>query len=146
MRMQLVLQHKYTGQYFRCFLDPVDLKNAIKLCIDRKTMPIQVRKLLHNCIRMGLWDKLHIHIVKTRGQHSHLTLTLLDHRKEDTIHVPIHHKQRISYSDWFVQLVIWNVIVFGIKVLVFYLEYALSGPLITVSDFILSWIDQFETL
>jgi hypothetical protein len=26
------------------------------------------------------------------------------------------------------------------------MEYALSGPIITVSDFILSWIDQFETL
>jgi hypothetical protein len=45
-----------------------------------------------------------------------------------------------------VQLIIWNLIVFAIKVIVFYMEYALSGPIITVSDFILSWIDQFETL
>ena len=44
------------------------------------------------------------------------------------------------------QLIIWNLIVFAIKVIVFYMEYALSGPIITVSDFILSWIDQFETL
>jgi hypothetical protein len=33
-----------------------------------------------------------------------------------------------------------------VKIGVFYIEYALSKPIITVSDFILSWIEDFETL
>jgi hypothetical protein len=94
---------------------------------------------------VGLRDHLYLHRTQQSHKHRHRAIAFINNSEENQVYV-LFVLVRISYSDWFVQLIIWNLIVFAIKVIVFYMEYALSGPIITVSDFILSWIDQFETL
>lgn len=52
---------------------------------------------------------------------------------------------RINYFDWFVQFTIWNMIVILAKSLMFELEILLSEPLISISTFLLGWIQPYQT-
>lgn len=79
MRMQLVFQYKHFGQHFWCFPDSLHSKIALELGLDRETVPLSIRQLLHNFIRMGLWNKFHLYRGPQITRHGYRTRALLDH-------------------------------------------------------------------
>jgi hypothetical protein len=52
---------------------------------------------------------------------------------------------RVSYFVWGVQFGIWNLIVAVCKSILFLIELLLNGPLITIGEFLLGWVQPYET-
>ena len=53
---------------------------------------------------------------------------------------------RISYFDWMVQFVVWNIVVILSKTLLFYTEMLLSTPVTSIAMFLIGWIQPYQTL